>query len=227
MAINQKTEYVINTWDDHASKVGYTRLPNESNKSILQRLNNLAMYKENSTVQGLVNSISNVLGYNQYNVISKKIFFLSHDPENIISVMVDDVEQEEVDIDNYDDATSGYIIWKDENDKYTPILEFIEPPEFTRRSDGLHNGVNIIIEYEWKDDNVVKIQTDMGNPYNPYDTRYMGVAPEEPGDVVIIELHNDDDVTDIGLIDENRVPSEKLKSIWKVIDSITPITWGE
>ena len=227
MPIQQKVSTIFNTWDDHAAKVGYSRLPNESNKEILERLNNLALYKEDTTKQGLVNAISNLLGYDQYNVTNKKIFFLTYKPHSSITVTVDDVLQEEVTISNYDAATSGFIVWKDENDKYTEIIEFINPPAYTRRSDGLHDGSNIVIEYDWRDGEETNIQTDRSNPYNPYDTMYMGAASETIGSVVVIELHDTETLTDMNFIDVNKVPSDALTSILKLVDSITPITWGE
>ena len=227
MAIQQKVTTVFNTWDDHAAKVGYSRLPNETNREILERLTNLSLYKEDTTKQGLVNAISNLLGYDQYNVTNKKIYFLTYKPHDSITVNVDDVLQEEVTISNYETATSGFIVWRDENNEYTEILEFINPPSYTRRSDRLHNGSNIVIEYNWRDGEEINIQTDRSNPYNSYDDVYMGAAAETVGSVVIIELHDDETLTDMNFIDINKVPSDALTSILKLVDSITPVTWGE
>jgi hypothetical protein len=228
----QKVKPVVNIWDDHASKLGMKRLPNELNTDLKTRIDNTAKYREGPTKQGLINSISSFFGYNQYNATNKRVYFLTHKPSSMTSVTVDDVVYGEVTIEDYDDAVeganpSGYIVWKDADDEYTTILELITPAEYTRRSDRLHNGSKIVITYEWLDGDTTRTYTDMSNPHDPYDTRFYGFSEEEDNDIRVVELFDRAAVIDIGLMDENNVPSNQLKSISRIIDGLSPVTWGE
>jgi hypothetical protein len=59
---------------------GIQRLPDDTNRDLKAKIINLWRFKENTTRQGMVNAISNALGYDQYNIKTRRIFYLSRDP---------------------------------------------------------------------------------------------------------------------------------------------------
>jgi hypothetical protein len=229
MAIQQKVFKISNVWDDHAAKFGLTRLPNEDNISLATRIDNLGKYLENSSRQGLINSLSSALGYEQYNVIVRKIYTLTRQPyrDSTFIVKVDGITQTQIYEGDYPTASSGYIVWKDQTGEYTNILEFIDPPPYTRRVDRSHSGSLVSVEYQWLDGIAIRNILDSCNPYDPYDMSFMGWAEETVGSVIVNEISNDDWLLDVGLRDANKVPSEKLKLIWREVDRSLPMTWGE
>jgi len=114
--MRQITWKLWNQWDEGAALQSLRRLPGETNKALRTRILNLGKFREDSTRQGLVNAISSAMGYDQYNVISRRVFLLTHRPSraSTFTVTYDGVAQTQIDEQLYPDATDGYVVWKDE-----------------------------------------------------------------------------------------------------------------
>ena len=72
------TTTIWNSWDDIGLLKGLNRKPNENNIDLRNRIVNTVNF--NTTKQGLINSISNNLHVDEYNVLDKKIFFTQEAP---------------------------------------------------------------------------------------------------------------------------------------------------
>jgi len=232
MPITQSYHKVWNIHDEHALLMGLRRLPGETNTQLNTRILNIGKYWEGTTRQGLVNAISSAMGYDQYNVRERRIFLLSHRPwrDATITVTVDGAEQTEVTAGEYDDATTGYIVWADEDEEYTQILEFIDPPDYSRRpGDRKHSGVYIEVEYQYEDKDRIRWHVDKCNPYDEEDERWMGSSPETEGSVKVGALNHTSWVDNVssGLKNSDGTPTEQLEAIWKSLDTAIPTSWGE
>jgi hypothetical protein len=216
---------------------GIHRLPTDTNQSLKNKITNLWRFKENSTKQGMVNSISNVLGYEQYNTITRRIFYLSQIPKptTTITVTVDGAACTEITETQYPTATSGYIVWKDSYSKYTNLLEFVDPPDYNRTNVArLHAGTYIKVTYEYEklDANTNTLVTywmrDECNPYDPDDESYMGASPDTEGSIGVYPINNKswlEDSTNL-LKNVDGTPTQKLWAIMTVVDRTVPTTWG-
>ena len=209
-----------------------SRLPGESNKLMRTRILNLGKFRENTTRQGLVNAISSALAYDQYNVLTRRIYVLTYTPyrTSTFTVTVNGVTHTQITEDQYISATAGYVVWKDENENWTRILEFIDPPAFTRRpTTRRHNGTTVEITYQHRDGDRVRTYTDKCNPYDAGDESFMGWYPESEGDVKVHALNDVDWIDDPsnGFKNADGTPTEKLKVVWREVDSAMPSTWGK
>jgi len=213
-------------------------LPGDNNRSLRAKIINLWKYKENTTKQGLVNAISNALGLTTYNTITRRIFWLSRIPlpTTTFTVSVDYVTQVQVVEANYNTATTGYIVWLDNKGVYSRILEFINPPGYTRRTvSGIHSGTLVQIAYQYevwdRDTNTYKVynQLDKCNPYDPEDESYMGFSPEAEGSVGVYPLNDISwlEAPSNGMKLADGSPTSKLWNIFQEVDRSSPTTWGE
>lgn len=227
----QNIHKIWNFWDEHAAILGLTRLPGEGNIDLKNRIQNLGKFTEDSSRQGLINALSSAFGYNQYNVITRRIFILTNVPyiTSTFTVEVDDVVQTQVTASTYSTATTGYIVWKDKLGEYTQILEFITPPTFTRdTTTRKHNGSKVEVTYQYRDGDTAYYYTDKCSPYYEDDDSFMGWYPEVEGSIKVRCLNDTEwlDNADNGFKNSDGTPTEKLKNIWRNIDRNSPITWG-
>ena len=217
---------------------GIQRLPTDNNRTLKDKIVNLWRFRENTTIQGLVNSISNSLGYDQYNVITRRIFILTHQPapDTNIIVTVNGSAQTQITEAQYPAASTGYVVWKDSYDHYTRILEFVNPPAYARKTlSRKHDGSYVKIDYQWHEVDhrtnlkIVHNQCDECNPYDAEDTSFMGYYPEAEGSIGVYVLNNKTwlDDSDNGLKNADGTPTQKLWSIMTLVDRMVPTTWGE
>lgn len=230
--MEQTIHKIWNIWDEHAAVMGLRRLPGESNTGLRTRILNIGKYVENSSRQGLVNAISSAMGYDQYNIMTRRIYILTHRPwrDSSFTVTVDGAAQTQIYEDDYITASTGYLVWVDEDGIYTRILEFMDPPSFTRdTTTRRHNGVLVEVTYEYRDGDRVRDYTDRCNPYDTSDESWMGWAPDTEGTVKVRALNDTAWVDDTanGMKMADGTPTERLKAIWREVDSSMPTTWGE
>lgn len=207
------------------------RLPGESNTSLQTRIQNIGKYPENSGRQGLVNAISSALGYNQYNILTRRIYILSHLPyrTSTFTVTVDGVLATSIDGDAYSGESTGYIVWKDEEQEYIPILEFRNPPGFSRDvTTRKHDGPLVEVTYTYQDGDRIRVHTDKCNPYDQEDESYMGWSPDVEGSVGVRSLADTEwiNASVNGWKNADGTATAKLKAIWHEVDSAMPSTWG-
>lgn len=228
--LTRTTEY-----DRLAKLMGVVVLPTDTNRDLHAKLVNLWNHFENTTRQGVLNSICNTLGYDTYNTITRRVYTLSekpsHNSEFIVSV--DNVVQTQIDESEYSTATEGYIVWLDYDGGYTRILEFIDPPTYTRREvSRKHYGqfVQVAYQYEyWDEDEGIYITRDIVDkcaPYDPNDESFMGYYPETVGDVGVYVL-NDPIWLENNMKDDRSRPTSTLWGIFQEVDRLVPTTWGE
>lgn len=227
---SQEVHKIWNLWDEHAAILGLSRLPGETNSAMKTRIQNLGKYKEDSTRQGLINSLSSTFGYSQYNVLTRRVFILTHIPyrTSTFTVTVGDTTQSQRTEATYSTSATGYIVWKDKFGEYTQILEFLNPPTYTRDTNRLHTGSKVEITYQYRDGDTVYYTTDKCNDYDDKDESYMGWYPETEGSIKVRCLNDTEWVNnpDNEYKNSDGTPTEKLKNIWASIDRNIPITWG-
>jgi hypothetical protein len=213
--------------------MGVEVLPTDTNRSLHAKLINLWSNIENTTRQGVLNSLCNLLGYDHYNIITRRIFILSEEPRkgSEFIVTVDNVVQVQIDEDDYSTATSGYIVWKGFDGGYTRILEFINPPTYTRRTTSRkHYGQFIEVAYQYEEREKDATYTifdivDRCAPYDPSDVSFMGYYPESEGDVGVYVL-NDPIWLENNMKDDRGRPNDALWGIFQEVDRMSPTTWG-
>jgi len=229
--MQQRAHRIWNIFDEHAALMGLERLPEETNAALKVRIENIGKFMENSGRQGLINALSSALGYNQYNVLTRRIFTLTHTPyrTSTFTVTVDGATQTEITEAEYPTAAAGYIVWADEDGEYTKLIEFVDPPSFTRNATTRkHNGSKVEVTYQYKDGDRVRTYVDKCNDYDEDDDTFMGWYPEAEGSVKIHALSDKNWIDDAsnGYKYSDGVPTERLKVIWRDIDAATPSTWG-
>ena len=226
--MNQIVHKIWNMWDEHAATRGLRRLPGENNKSLSTRIQNIGKYMENSGRQGLINALSSGLGYDQYNVLTRRIYILTHTPyrTSTFNVTVEDVVHTRITVDDYTTASAGYIVWTDHDGNYTRLLEFIDPPSYTRDNSRKHNGQKIEVTYQYRDGDRIRKYTDKCNPYDVNDESWMGWAPEDEGSILIRSLADSNWLSSSIWKNTDGTPTEKLKSVWREVDAAMPSTWG-
>lgn len=230
--MNQIYHKVWNLWDEHGAVMGLSRLPGEDNRQIRTRILNLGKHPENSTRQGLINALCSAFRYNTYNILDRRVFILSFQPHSTstFSVLVDNESKPEIHSNQYSSATDGFIVWKDKNGEFTRIIEFINPPPYSRNANTReHNGSKVEITYQYRDGDLVKTHTDKCSPYDEDDESYMGWFHESEGSIKVRALNDEQWITNIsnGMKYSDGAPTEKLYAIWREIDNVTPCIWGE
>jgi hypothetical protein len=101
----------------------------------------------------------------------------------------------------------GYIIWRDEEAKYTNVLEFLNyvPP----------TDSEIRVEYVYKDDgNVHQYYSDFSHPDNPLDTAFIGVSGTVPDPSSQIRILSPDDLSLDGASIGRRELAQRLRSLY-------------
>lgn len=231
MSVTQSKHKVWNLWDEHAALMSLVRLPGETNDELKTRISNIGKFREGVTRQGLVNALSSALGYEQYNTVVRRVFTLTHNPYRTSSftVIVDDVTQTQVSESSYSTATTGYVVWTDENGEYTRLLEFFDPPSFSRKgTNRKHNGVYVKVTYSYEDGDRIRTITDQCNIYDTEDELFMGWNVEPEGTIKVHALSDETWLDNIshGFKYIDGTPTPKLEAIWKEVDAATPSSWG-
>lgn len=235
--VTQNILHVPTDYDKLAALMGIPRLSTDTNRTLKAKLVSLWSFYENTSRQGMVNAISSSLGYDQYNVMTRRIYILSKQPKktSTFTVTVDGVTQTRITEATYSTAITGYIVWKNTYGEFGRILEFINPPAYSRKTvSRKHAGsyVQIAYAYEEIDKNNVKLSKDWVDRCNLFDiedTSYMGWAPETEGSVGIYALNDKvwlEDPTH-GMKNADGTPTEKLYGIFHEVDRSNPTTWGE
>lgn len=191
----------ISTWDENHKNLKYVRLPNETNIELRQKINNIRRNPVYGiSLQDLINGLSNELLLNEYNVNPRTTFELTRDPFPSGNVNQQDIfvyyqPPEEsgwlpvtpqlwasgyyIDSDHTVATSSGFIVWEnayyqdlpnipDKTHNYSRLLTIMTTlPDLSR----------IKVSYNVKVDGHQYMFTDMSNPLDPYDDRFIYRTP--------------------------------------------------
>jgi hypothetical protein len=252
----QQTHEIWSPWDDLGLMVGIKRQPGETNHEIQTRILDVYANRGGPTRQGLVNSISRDLGYEPYNVISKRFFVLDYYPliDYEVTVTVDNVEWTEQLVEKQPPAegwvypsgtssvtpvysatvasgvTQAWILWRDPAGEYTNILEFLGPPPDQSK-------VKISYTYRSGDtyygrtdgDFTVNLDTDL---IYGQEGEFRGYNEKNPRAATHVQVHALNDQayladTDNGLMTSEGAATELLEAIAAKIRKAAPVVWGE
>jgi len=210
------THDIWNVLDEYGLLLGIQRFPGEDNRSFMSRLRSAVTVERGTSLQGLLNAISAILGLSSYTLTGQRHFQLSYKPVDkddqlqaqSINVQIDGVSQTQIDESIWDSATDGFIVWKEWDGTYGQMLEFKNAPA---------DGATITVEYTTKiDDNYVSVK----------DT-FTGVGAQAPGSNQI-EIY---EVASTDFINQHKTPTGQLDDEYRRllldINSLYKRTWGE
>jgi len=237
----QEPHSVFNVFDEMGLLIGLTRIPGETNIEYKERLSNYLKGRPSSTNQGLVNALSSEFGLSKYGVVDKNFFWLDHAPSitGAITVYIDDVgygpQIKEVDEAGwpsitgatYGVAAQGWILWRDSQGNYTPLLELIAPP----------TGGFVSMDYTYNigdGDHTIRVgdtTLDTRDPLYGLEGRWKMYQSETPtvSNQVVVNALNDASFlfdTDNNLVDASGLPTVYLRNVVDYIERASPITWG-
>jgi len=191
----------LGIWDTQYKTLQYVRRPIDNNLDLRDRIIRSHNNPPGTTLQGLVNGLSNELGLEPYSLKTKKTFYLSYQPTpigtpneqdifayyNISGVWYELLPQ--VWSENYYDAKSnnyGFIVWQ--NDRYQNI-EGLKNFEYSNIVEILQSDIPSNTEFKFiyslkllDEDNNITIHnyTDINNPNDSKDDRFTYYLPETP-----------------------------------------------
>ena len=234
--VTQNKLSIRTDYDKLADLMGLRRLPTDSNVDLKAKLINLWKFLENTSRQGMINSISSALGEDQYNVKTRRMFLLTQQPKtnSTFDVSIDNASVSRIVEANYTSATSGFIVWKGVDGNYGRWLEFIIPPSYTRKEVSReHAGSYVEMAYQyWEIDrnNVrrTKSWVDRCNLFDKNDESFMGWAPETEGPIGVYPLNDKNWLEDPnhGMKYSDGSPTDKLYAIFQDVDRSAPTSWG-
>jgi hypothetical protein len=243
----------LSTWDDQYRNLKYCRRPYDGVVDMKDRLYRQHENIPSVTKQGLLNGLCNEFLLEPYNVINKKTFELTYEPEvsGTLSGVVDvlcyykpiDSDtwtqlQPQVwnqDYEYYKGIGSGYIVWQKDRYNNIPNNKNFSYSNLVEVFEDLENETQLKFVYyrtliDSNNDKQLVLYTDIQNPEDSNDIRYTYLKPEVPnisGDILVYNL---DDIPS-GIYDTFYNASGQAKQfvydIKEYLDRKYSHTWGK
>lgn len=243
----------ISTWDDQYKRLLYARRPYENNLDVRDNIYRSNDNRPDITQQGLINALCNEFNITPYNILNKKIFYLSYYPVPSGNINIQDISGyyktssgtwnslgPQIWNENYLNAKQnkiGFIVWQ--QDKYCNIPNYknFNYSNIVEVFEELDDKTELKFEYyvEIIDDlsnKFLRRFTDMNNQTDSNDNRFIYRKSEDSfnlnEDILVYTLSDiPEQVKSLYYQDDKNYPTQFYYDLRTYIDSQFKHTWNK